>query len=280
MNVCIQGIKGAFHEEAAFKHFGNDISISPQLSFANIVTTIQQGKADSGMMAVENTISGTIHTNLNLIRESNLKIVGEEYLRIKQNLVALPGTTIDQLVEVSSHYMAINQCRSFFNLYPHIKLIESEDTAIIMKEIAEGENINTGAIGSSLAAKYYGLEILSEGIETNKRNYTRFLVLQKEKPTEKDFNKSSLSLTLQNKKGSLSHVLSIISFYDIDLCKIESLPILGEPWHYRFYIDLIFDEVSQYKYMLSAILPLVDQLEVLGEYMSAMESLNQIHEQS
>lgn len=280
MNVCIQGIKGAFHEEAAIKHFGNSIGIIPQLTFSNVVSAIKNGEADSGMMAVENTISGTIHTNLNLIRDSDLKIVGEEYLRIKQNLVTLPGTTIDQLEQVGSHYMAINQCRSFFNMYPHIKLLETEDTALIMQEIAEKQMTTMGGIGSSLAAEYYGLEILAEGIETNKKNYTRFLVLEKEKPIETDFDKSSLSLTLRNKKGSLSQVLSIIAFYGVDLSKIESLPILGEPWHYRFYIDLLFDDVSQYKHMLLAVKPLIDQLEVLGEYKSGNESLNQIHKQS
>jgi prephenate dehydratase len=280
MNVCIQGIKGAFHEEAAIKHFGHGIGIVPQLTFPNVVSAVNKGEADLGIIAVENTISGTIHTNLNLIRQSDLNIVGEEYLRIKQNLVALPGTTIDQLEQVGSHYMAINQCRLFFNQHPHIKLIETDDTAHIMQEIAKKQIKTMGGIGSRLAADCYGLEILAKGIETNKRNYTRFLIIQKGKPKDKDINKSSLSLTLQNKKGSLSQVLSIIAFYDIDLSKIESLPILGEPWHYRFYIDLLFNDINQYKSMLLAITPLIDQLEILGEYKSGIESLNQIHTQA
>lgn len=279
MNVCIQGIKGAFHEEAAIKHFGNEINISPQRTFSNVISALENEDADTGMMAVENTISGTIHTNLNLIRESKLKIVGEEYLRIKQNLAVLPGTKMEDLKQISSHYMAINQCRSFLNKYPHIQLIESDDTAVIMKEIANRKDPTMGAIGSSLAAEYYGLEILAEGIETNKRNYTRFLVLQKELKTQNNINKSSIGVTLRNKKGSLSQVLSIIAFHDIDLSKIESLPIIGEPWHYRFYIDLIFEDVENYNHMLSAIKPLVDKIEVLGEYQSGIESLNKIHMQ-
>lgn len=280
MDVCIQGIKGSFHEEAAIKHFGNDISISPQLTFSNLVSSLQYGKTDTGVMAVENTISGTIHTNLNLIRESGLFIVGEEYLRINQNLAALPGTRIENLKQVSSHFMAINQCRNFFKNYPYIKLIESDDTALVMKEIIENNDTTTGAIGSSLAVEHYGLEILSKGIETNKKNYTRFLVLQKEKPNQKDINKSSISITLQNKKGSLSQILSIIAFYDIDLSKIESVPIIGEPWYYRFYIDLLFENLIRYQNMLSAIKPLIDKLEVLGEYASGTESLNKIHLQN
>lgn len=279
MNVCIQGIKGAFHEEAAIKHFGIEINILSQITFSSLVSTLTFGNADSGVMAVENTISGTIHSNLTLIRESGLFITGEEYLRINQDLAVLPGTTIDQLDQVSSHYMAINQCRSFFNNYPSIKLTESDDTALIMKQISETQDNKTGAIGSSLAAEYYGLEIIAKGIETNKKNYTRFLILQKEKPVENDFNKSSISITLQNKKGSLSQILSIIAFHGIDLTKIESVPVIGEPWHYRFYIDLIFNSTDQYHHMISAIKPLVDQIMIMGEYKSGTESFNQIHNQ-
>ena len=279
MNVSIQGIKGAFHEEAAIKHFGQAVEIMPELTFENVAEAIREGRAQKGMMAVENTISGTIHSNLNLIRESGLRIVGEEYLRIRQNLVVLPGTAMDRLEVVSSHYMALNQCRVFLGRHPHLQLVEASDTAVVMQEIARRRDPSLAAIGSALAAEQYGLEVLEAGIETNKRNYTRFLVVDKGSGAVAGFNKSSLSLTLRNRQGSLSHVLSIMAFYGLDLCKIESLPILGEPWHYRFYVDLLVDDTQQYRHMLSAVRPLVDQLEVLGEYRAGIESFNKIHKQ-
>jgi prephenate dehydratase len=243
------------------------------------VESIRTGKAQKGMMAVENTISGTLHSNLNLIRESGLRIVGEEYLRIRQNLVVLPGTTLDRLEQVSSHYMALNQCRVFLNRHPHLQLVEAADTAVVMREIAQKRNAGLAAIGSSLAAEEYGLEVLVAGIETNKRNYTRFLVVEHGRSAVAGFNKSSLSLTLRNRQGTLSHVLSIMAFYGLDLSKIESLPIIGEPWHYRFYVDLLVDDRQQYRHMLSAVRPLVDQLVVLGEYIAGIDSFNKIHTQ-
>lgn len=279
MNIGIQGIKGAFHEEAALKHFGEDIRISPYFTFSKMVRAILEGRTDSGMMAIENTISGTIHANLRLITEAGLHITGEEYLRIEQNLAALPGMRIDDIKTISSHYMALGQCRKFLNQYPDIKLVEAEDTAMVMKQIADTKDNSLAAIGSKLAARHYGLEIIASDIETNKKNYTRFLVIEKEKNKQEEFNKSSIALILKNKKGVLSQILSIIAFYEIDLSKIESVPIVGEPWHYRFYIDLLFDEIKQYRHMLHAIQPLVDKVDILGEYRSAIQSFIQIHEQ-
>jgi prephenate dehydratase len=278
MNIGIQGIKGAFHEEAALKHFGEDIRISPYFTFSKMVQAILEGRSDSGMMAIENTISGTIHANLRLITEAGLQITGEEYLRIEQNLVALPGNSIDQIKTISSHYMALEQCREFLDQYPEIRLVDADDTAMVMKQIADTQDSGLAAIGSRLAAKHYGLEIIAKGIETNKKNYTRFLVIQKERKEKDVFNKSSISLILKNKKGVLSQILSIIAFYEIDLSKIESVPIVGEPWHYRFYIDLLFDDVKQYRHMLLAIQPLLDEILIMGEYVSAIQSFNQIHE--
>jgi prephenate dehydratase len=201
------------------------------------------------------------------------------YLRIKQNLVALPGTDINNLKQVYSHYMAIDQCRTFFNSFPEIKLIESEDTALSMKLIAEKHQINTGAIGSETAASYYGLEILAGGIETNKRNYTRFLVVQKpENEKSSSFDKASLALTLPNKKGSLAEILSLIASFGIDLSKIESVPVVGEPWHYLFYLDLLFDRTDQYIEMLGDLRPYTDELYILGEYKSNLSTWKKIHQ--
>lgn len=280
MTVSIQGVKGAFHEEAALNYYGEKVNIQPNVTFSDLIDSIKPGKSNTGIIAVENTISGTIHSNLNLILESGFQITGEVYLHIKQNLVALPGTKISDLKEVHSHYMAINQCRKFFRKYPAIKLIQSDDTALSMKEIAKTRTSAIGAIGSKLGAKEYKLEIIAKSIETNKKNYTRFLVIEKNiNHTNEKFNKSSVCLTLPNKKGSLAKILGIMAFYDVDLSKIESLPIIGEPWHYMFYIDLIIDEIENYRSMLQAIRPLTDQLIVMGEYKSGDKSFMKIHKQ-
>jgi len=278
MTISIQGVKGAFHEEAALNYYGEQINILPNISFTEVIESISLNKAKAGIMAVENTISGTIHSNLNLIRESGLPICGEVYLQIEQNLVGLPGTTISDLTEVHSHYMAIDQCREFFRGHPQIKLIESDDTAMSMKEIAEKQLSYAGAIGSRIGALHYGLKIIAESIETNKKNYTRFLIIEKENKTKPELiNKSSLSITLPNHKGSLSQVLSVIAFYDVDLSKIESVPVVGEPWHYRFFIDVLFDNYDKYKSMLQAIGPLTDELNIMGEYASGSRSFDEIH---
>lgn len=275
MTISIQGIKGAFHQEAALKYFGEDANILAQLNFVDLVNSVLQDKADYGIMAIENTISGTIHNNLNLIRNSELKITGEIYLHIQQNLAALPGTTLQDIEQVHSHYMAINQCREFFTDFPQIKLIDADDTASSIKMVSEGEKKQIAAIGSKLAAEYYGLEIIAESIETNKKNYTRFLIIEKESKN-KDFDKASLSILLPHKKGSLAKILSIIDFYDVNLSKIESLPIIGEPWHYLFYIDVLFEQSKTYHQMLQAISPLVDNIQILGEYSFGEKSFNQI----
>ena len=281
MTISIQGVKGAFHEEAAINYYGGEIDIRPNISFDEVINSIMHNKAKAGILAVENTISGTIHSNLNLIMESGLPICGEVYLRIEQNLVALPETTLEDLTEVRSHYMAIDQCRRFFKKHPHIKLVDADDTALSMKEIAEKGLKNAGAIGSKTGARHYGLSVIAESIETNKKNYTRFLIVEKENRLKaEDIDKASISITLPNHKGSLSKALSIIAFYDVDLSKIESVPVIGEPWHYRFFIDVLFDDYQKYKSMLQAVGPLTDDLQVMGEYKSGKRSFEQIHAQT
>jgi prephenate dehydratase len=277
--VGIQGVKGAFHEEAALNYFGEEIGIVPQVTFTDLIESVKSGESDFGMIAVENTISGTIHSNLSLIRSARLKIVGEVYLRIEQNLAALPGTKIDELQQVLSHYMAIDQCRDFFSYHPQIKLTESEDTAMSMQMVANQQLKNVGAIGSKTAALHYGLEILASGIETNKKNYTRFLVVQKpENELDCEFDKASLALTLPNSTGSLAEILSLIASFKIDLSKIESVPVVGEPWHYLFYLDLLFDEAERYLEMLKTLRPFTDELYILGEYKSNLSTWKKIHE--
>jgi len=278
MQIAIQGVKGAFHEVAARNYFGNDIEILPKLHFSDLAESVKKGECDFGIMAVENTISGTIHANLNLIQEHKLVVCGEEYLRIKQNLVAKKGCRIEDLSEVRSHYMAINQSRNFFKQHQHIQLIESVDTALSMKEIAEDNLDNVGAIGSLLAAEYYDLDVLAENIETNRKNYTRFLILRRDNTWKKTAsNKASMALTLDNHPGSLAEILSIIAAHQIDLSKIESVPLVGEPWHYRFYLDVLFHHKENYQKMIAEIKSKLDQLDILGEYTSGNQSYSKIH---
>ncbi len=278
MQIAIQGVKGAFHEVAARNYFGNDIDILPKLHFSDLAESVKNGECDYGIMAVENTISGTIHANLNLIREHKLVVCGEEYLRIKQNLVAKKGTKIGDLDEVHSHYMAINQTRKFFKQHPNVHLVDSIDTALSMKEIAENDLDSRGAIGSLLAAEHYDLEVLAESIETNKKNYTRFLILRNDENWKKQpANKASMALILDNHQGSLAEILSIISSHRIDLSKIESVPLVGEPWHYQFYLDVLFNDKMSYQNMIAEISQKLDRLEVLGEYTNGNQSYSKIH---
>jgi len=279
MQIAIQGVKGAFHEVAARNYFGNHIDILPKLHFSDLAESVKNGECEFGIMAVENTISGTIHANLNLIREHKLVVCGEEYLRIRQNLVAKRGTKIEDLREVRSHYMAINQSRVFFKKHPHVQLVESVDTALSMREITENGLDHVGAIGSLLAAEYYNLDVLAESIETNRKNYTRFLILRNNKTwKKKTSNKASMALVLHNHQGSLAEILSIIASHKIDLSKIESVPLLGEPWHYLFYLDVLFDSKTNYQNMIAEISTKLDRIDILGEYTSGNQSYSKIHE--
>jgi len=276
MKISIQGIKGAFHEEAARNYFNKDLIIVPNITFEEVISSVISEAADFGVVAIENTLSGTIHSNLNLIRQSGLKITGEEYLSIHQNLIALPGTKMEDIEQVFSHYMALNQCRKFFQKYPQIKLIESEDTALSIQTIANNKLKNVAAIGSKLAADYYGMEIIFRNIETHQKNYTRFLILDKKINTQ-NFNKASLSFTLPHRKGSLANILNIIAFYELNLTKIESVPIIGEPWHYLFYVDVQLNKPALYFQMLNTVKTLTGNLTILGQYKSGIQLFNQIH---
>ena len=280
--IAIQGGSGAFHEIAARHYFDSKIKVEPCETFEELTSSISNNEVDYGIMAIENTVGGSLIPNYVLLKESPVKIIGEEYLRIRQNLVALKGQQITDLKEVHSHYMAIAQCRKFFKNHPDIKLVESSDTALSAAVIQEHNLENRGAISSDLAAELYGLEILASGIETNKRNYTRFLILAHEDLKEhntKDCTKSSLCFSLPHKKGSLSQILSVLAFYELDLTKIQSLPIIGKEFQYFFYLDLSFDNYEKYQLSLSAIRPLVTDLQILGEYKYGIESLEDIHNQ-
>jgi len=268
--IVIQGGYGAFHEIAANTYFeGEDIEILPRNTFKDVMSSLKKNNADYGIMAIENSLAGSILPNYSLLKDSPMRIVGEIYLRIQQNLVALPGQDITDLVEVYSHPMAILQCQVFFDEYKHIKVIESMDTALSAKEIQEKNLKGVGAIASKLAAEKYGLKILAEGIETNKMNYTRFLIIgennHKNVPAE-SANKASIHFALAHKIGSLSKILSILSYYEINLSKIQSLPIIGKDWEYQFYIDVEFEDYSLYTQSLEAVRTFTSDLGILGEY--------------
>jgi prephenate dehydratase len=268
--VAIQGGFGAFHELAAVKYFEKEtIEIIPRDTFKDLMRSLRKKEADYGIMAIENNIAGSILPNYNLLKESNKKIIGEIYLRIEQNLVALPGQEIEDIKEVYSHPMALLQCQAFFENYKHIKLIDSNDTALSAEKIKNEKLTGIGAIASTYAAEMYKLKILKKGIETNKNNYTRFLILQLNDGRIKNGkhpNKASLHFALAHQIGSLSKILSILSFYDINLSKIQSMPIIGKGWEYQFYVDVELDNYERYQQAIDAIKPFTSDLGILGEY--------------
>ena len=273
--VAIQGVKGCFHEQATRQFYADHEQIVPEivecLTFDGLYKSMDGGHADAAVMAIENTVSGGLLPNFELLRKYDRKIKGEVFLRIKQNLMALPGQKIEDLREVRTHYMAINQTREFFKDYPWIRLVESEDTAKAAADVAAEGIMGVGAVASSLAAELYGLEILAESIETYKQNYTRFLILDDALQVDKSkVNKASMCFTLPHTPGSLAHILTILSFYDMNLTRIQSLPIPGQEWQYFFYVDIKFDDYTRYEQALSAVRPLMKDLDILGEYTAAI----------
>ncbi|MBF6597438.1 MAG: prephenate dehydratase [Fermentimonas sp.] len=270
--VAIQGGPGAYHEQAAREYFKDEeLEIVPCNTFRNIFEEAVKDPRLIAVMAIENTIAGGLLPNHDLLKLHDLQIAGEHKLRISHTLAALPGSKLSDIKEVMSHPMALMQCEDFIDTLPGVKIVEHEDTALAAKDISDKEMHGSAAICSALAAEMYGLEILAEGIETNKRNFTRFLILAQDnmlKYVQKDnhINKSSLVFVLPHKEGSLSQVLSVLSFYDVNLTRIQSLPIIGREWEYQFYIDLIFEDYNRYKQSIDAIIPLVSDLKILGEY--------------
>lgn len=273
--VAIQGYSGCFHEEAARRFYagiGEDaLQIVECDTFDGLYTAMASHKADSAVMAIENTVSGGLLPNFDLLRKNPQRIKGEVFLRIEQNLMALPGQKLEDIKEVRTHYMAINQTREFFKDWPGIRLVESEDTAKSAAQVAEEKLEGVGAVASKLAAQLYGLEILAPGIETYKQNFTRFLIMDPDLAVqEKDIDKASLCFTLPHTPGSLAHILTILSFYEMNLTRIQSLPIPGKEWQYFFYADIKFASYGRYQQALAAVRPLIDEFQILGEYKSAL----------
>ena len=274
LKIAIQGVHGAFHEIAARSfHPNNNIDIVPADTFDILIEKVKSGEADVAVMAIENTIAGSILRNYNLLNNSKLRIKGEVFLRIKQNLMALPGIAIEDLKEVHSHPIALQQCEEFFEKYPHIKLIEAHDTALVAKEIRKNLWTDIGAIGSELAAEMYDMTILAASIETYKKNYTRFLYISPENTEGVDhnqFDKISLVFNTSHAIGSLHRALEVLSRNNCNLTKIQSAPIMDKPWEYMFYVDFTLGNYSDYPKAMVELLRVAGEVKVLGEYRSGL----------
>ena len=274
--VTIQGVAGCFHDAAAHLYFkGEEVETIPCESFPAMFDTLATDASLLGIVAVENTIAGPLLQNHELLRQSNLRIIGELKLRISHVLCALPGQTIDSLTEGNSHPMALMQCEQYLRRHPNLKVVERFDTAGSAEEIARDGLIGHAAVCGEYAAELYGLHILERGIETNKRNFTRFLIVADPLvaaeigPNEKDIDKASIVFTLPHTQGALSKILTVLSFYDVNLSKIQSTPIVGREWEYRFYVDLTFDSILRFHQAIDAVRPLSRDLTILGEYAEA-----------
>lgn len=276
--IAIQGLIGSFHDIAANQYFdGEQVQLICCATFEEVFENIRRDPTVIGMMAIENTIAGSLLHNYELLRDSGTTVVGEHKLHISHCICCLPEDGWDTIQEVHSHPVALMQCRNFLSGHPKMKAVESEDTAGSAKEIAEGRHHGWAAICSASAARLYGMKILEDHIEDNKHNFTRFLVVCN--PRKADFlrpldrtNKSSLVFSLPHEEGSLSQVLSILSFYKINMTKIQSLPIIGHEWEYMFYVDVTYDNLTRYRQSIDAIAPLTKELKILGEYQDGKQS--------
>ena len=270
--IAIQGEIGSFHDIAAHQYFnGEQIELICCSTFEQVIENITRDPTVIGMIAIENTIAGSLLHNYDLLRESGVTIVGEHKLHIEHSICCLPDDNWDTINEVHSHPVALAQCRNFLANPPDMKAVEAEDTAGSAEYISNNNIRGWAAICSSYAANIYGMKILQEDIHDNKHNYTRFLVVSNQhkasllREVEKS-NKSSLVFSLAHEEGSLSKVLTILSFYDVNLTKIQSLPIIGHEWEYLFYVDVSFDNLTRYRQSIDAITPLVKNIKILGEY--------------
>ncbi len=265
--VAIQGTRASFHEEAAFLHFGEDIQTIECNSFKQTFEALQNKEADYIVMAIENSIAGSILPNYSLMMGYSFPVVGEVYLPIQLHLLALPGVKFEDVQYVTSHPIAIRQCVDFFDEYPHLKVVESSDTAACAKRIRDEQLTDTVAIANTLAAKLYNLDILERRIESNKKNFTRFLILTHHENVEKkDNNKASLCFQVSNQVGALAKVLQIFAEQNINMSKIQSMPVLGKRNEYNFYVDVEWDNTRQYDTAIRQVLKYTQNFNILGEY--------------
>lgn len=266
--VSIQGYEGSFHQIAAQQFLGADVEVIPCATFREVVQLAQQPGSDGGFMAIENSIAGSILPNYALLQRSGLRISGEIYLQINQNLMANPGVSLQDIREVHSHPMALLQCTDFFEKHPHWKLVETEDTALSAKLLHQHRHKHAAAIASTLAAELFGLPILAPSIQTNKNNFTRFLYLQKglEKEDTPAANKASVNFYTDHERGSLARVLQRIADEGINLSKLQSMPIPEREWQYSFHADMEFEQRADFDRVLQALKGLTEHLQVYGIY--------------
>ncbi len=264
--VAIQGTRASFHEEAAYKFFGEEIETVECVSFKQTCEVLKRSEADCVVMAIENSIAGSLLPNYTLLQEYNFAIVGEVYLPIQLHLLALPGVKFEDIKYVESHPIAIRQCIDFFDEFPHLQVIESNDTAACAKKIREQNLTDTVAIANTLAAKLYNLEILERRIESNKKNYTRFLILSKDNSAVNTINKASLSFQVGNAVGSLAKVLQIFAEKAINLTKIQSMPVLGKRNEYNFYVDIEWGADANYDAAIGQVVKHTLNFTLMGEY--------------
>jgi prephenate dehydratase len=269
--VAIQGVKGSFHHIVSQEYFNKSVDVIECLTFDEVVESLISKKSDAVIMALENSIAGSIIPNYALINKYDLHVVGEHYLDIQHNLMALPNQTIDDIKEVYSHPMALLQCMDFFQAYPHIKLVEDKDTAEVAERIHKRELKNVGAIASVMAADIFELDILARSIQTIKHNETRFAIVKRENSEipENEINKASLKFETDHKRGSLAAILNVMSDCKLNLTKIQSLPIIETPWKYSFFVDVTFETYNDFS-KAKAILKIMAQgMKILGEYKNA-----------
>ena len=266
--IAIQGAEGSNHHKVARDFYGDNIQLKECMSFDALVAHLLEGSATDGVMAIENTIAGSIIPNYALIDSNNLHIVGEEYLNIHHHLMALPGQTIKSIKEVWSHPMALLQCKEFFKKYPHIKLVEDVDTAEVAKRISKENIKGVAAIAPIIAAEIFELEVLEDDIQTIKDNSTRFVIVQTQKPTISSdlINKASLKFQLNHKRGSLAALLNVLSDCKMNLTKIQSLPVIETPWKYSFFVDVTFDQITDYQKLVKIIEIMAEEFKILGTY--------------
>ena len=266
--VSIQGYEGSFHQVAAQQYFGKDVEVIPCATFREVVKIAGNKKeSDGGVMAIENSIAGSILPNYSLLQKSNLRIVGEVYLPIKQHLLVNPGVQLEDIREVHSHHMAIQQCLEYLDKYDW-KLVETEDTALSAKKLHQHKSKHIAAIASKLAADLFELDVITPNIHTMKSNYTRFLVIKREDIAETvaDANKASVNFNTDHSRGSLARVLTRIADGGINLSKLQSFPIPGSDWQYSFHADMEFDTMDQFETVISQIKPITTELKVYGVY--------------
>lgn len=267
MKVAIQGVKGSFHHKVAQEFFGAAVDVVECMSFPRLVDALVNGEVQDAVMAIENTIAGAILPNYALLDRYKLNIEGEFYLDIQHNLMALSGQDIKDITEVWSHPMAILQCREFFRNYPDIKLVEDTDTAGVAREIQEKSLKGIGAIASTSAAVIYGLDIIQTSIQTIDANATRFFILNtEEKALPEVVDKASFRFSTDHKRGSLAAILNVLSDCQMNLTKIQSMPIIERPWEYAFFVDVTFDGIKSFDKATRLLEIMAKDFKVLGAY--------------